>query len=144
MNKNQEYQKLVQQAIINNNETTLPIKGMSMYPTIKHGDKITLKRADISQLSIGDVIAVREGQKLQVHRIVWKKRSLFVTKGDHNFHFDSKVKKNQIIGLVTQINRRDNRRFKYRTKAQIIAIISLCFGLIHRLYYSIRKFISKA
>lgn len=72
----------------NRNILTIKVTGNSMRPFVKSGDYVLIKRCALSQTVIGDIIAVvslRELWKdtiLSVHRLIWKKYTRFITKGD--------------------------------------------------------------
>lgn len=81
----------------------------SMYPAIKVGDMVIIKKCDASQMEIGDLIQFEIENKVRiVHRIIAideeDGQELFITKGDNNNNQDSEpVKPKQIKGNVIAV-----------------------------------------
>ena len=96
------------------NPPVLAVQGTSMQPTLRTGDLVFLRHANISQLKKGDVIALKVPLLDQhsyglpasvVHRIISVRRAtggeVFVTKGDHNAGPDLfNTQPNAVIGQV--------------------------------------------
>jgi signal peptidase I len=81
--------------------------GMSMYPTIKDGDIITLSRVKGLRPAFGDIVAFREGVmgKLVVHRVITASSSAFQAKGDNSPEPDSSVPFSNLLGYITNVER---------------------------------------
>ncbi len=79
----------------------------SMYPALKRGDGIIIKKLtdeEKNNLQVGDIIAFYDGDVIVTHRIVRidnGREIQFITKGDNNDTKDiTKQKKDDIIGIV--------------------------------------------
>ena len=79
----------------------------SMYPALKRGDGIIIKKLNDEEknnLQVGDIIAFYDGDVIVTHRIVRidnGREIQFITKGDNNDTKDiTKQKKDDIIGIV--------------------------------------------
>jgi len=81
--------------------------GMSMYPFIRDGDIITLRRVPQFRLRIGDIVALPHPQRgnLVVHRLVGKGAGVFKIKGDSNWNMDGRVAPEQILAQVIRVER---------------------------------------
>jgi len=79
--------------------------GNSMYPLIKSGDIIRMEKYNFNKAKVNEIILISKTNQLIAHRVIYKKDKYLITKGDHNITADGRIKKNQIIGKVTQIKR---------------------------------------
>jgi signal peptidase I len=82
-------------------------KGFSMSPFIRNEDVVTLSPLQDASPGRGDVIAfvLHGSDKLCVHRVVGKKDDVYTTKGDNSSEADESVTKENILGLVTRVER---------------------------------------
>lgn len=48
----------------------IEVRGWSMYPIIRDGDKINVAPAVIDEIDVGDVVFFRSGERLLAHRVV--------------------------------------------------------------------------
>lgn len=82
-------------------------KGHSMSPFIKDKDIITISPLSINNPATGDIVAVsfQDTKSFIVHRIVDEKDGEFIIKGDNNKSIDGIFKEDQIIGIVTKVER---------------------------------------
>jgi len=72
----------------------------SMSPSIRPGELIRITPVDQSRLRSGDVVVFRAGRSFIVHRLVWKKNFVAVTKGDNNAFCDRQISVFDIVGIV--------------------------------------------
>ena len=94
--------------VSNNFKYTLSsIASDSMYPALKRGDAILLKKLNDTEkdaLEIGDIIAFQEDNIIVTHRIIdieEKEKTYYITQGDNNNAKDvTKKTKDDIIGIV--------------------------------------------
>ena len=93
----------------------LPSKGMSMYPIIKEDDICSFSVCNPSLLKKGDIVLffLSNGQ-LVAHRFfksaLMNNEQHFIFKGDTNLAFDEPVKADQILGKLTNINRKNKSK----------------------------------
>ena len=87
----------------------LIVKSNSMYPTLKKGDFILIKRNN--DYKKGDIITYDyESNYLVTHRIIEKNNNFFITKGDNNNSEDDKfIQLDNIKGKVILILNRKNQ-----------------------------------
>jgi len=81
--------------------------GNSMKPFVKNGDLVTLKALSNRLPGLGDVIACPhpETKKLVVHRVIRLADGGCVVKGDGNRHTDGFVSTEEILGILSRIER---------------------------------------
>jgi signal peptidase I len=86
-------------------------KGLSMSPFILDGDLVTVSPMLDSSPRPGDVGAfVRpETGTLIVHRVVKRKGQCFLVKGDNTSGADGLIPEQNILGLVTMVERNGNK-----------------------------------
>lgn len=60
----------------------LPIRGVSMLPTLREGDFVEIRRATPSDLFPGAVLAFPRGEELVVHRLLVWEETRFLEMGD--------------------------------------------------------------
>lgn len=81
--------------------------GISMYPTIRKGDIITISPLNGAEPVSGDVVAFRhpESGMLIVHRIIHEDSDTFMAKGDNVPEPDELVPKANLLGVITRVER---------------------------------------
>ncbi|MDD4650674.1 MAG: GNAT family N-acetyltransferase [Methanothrix sp.] len=85
--------------------------GISMIPFIKDRDIITISPIPSGRPVIGDVVAfiLPETGRLAVHRIIDKKNHAYIIKGDNIPEPDGLVPSENVLGLVTAVERNSHR-----------------------------------
>jgi signal peptidase I len=92
----------------------LPAYGNSMFPLIRKGDLCRFTLAEPSKLIKGDIVLFHSvtGQ-LVAHRLSDTKEldgnRVFILKGDTNLGFDQPIIEQQIIGVLTYIQKGDKK-----------------------------------
>ena len=89
------------------NKTSFSIKGSgsSMGGIIRDGDIVEVKKKSFSTLEINDIAVIYVKKKLITHRVIYKTKSYFITKGDANTIADGRIYPSQVIGIVNHIKR---------------------------------------
>lgn len=85
------------------NEVTLTANGWSMWPTVKPGTVLSLKKMPIEEVQVGDAIAFIRGEHFVVHRverIVQENPRKIISRGDANLRFDEIVSDTNYCGKV--------------------------------------------
>lgn len=84
-----------------------------MSPFIKDGDEVTISPLFGSSPGFGNVIAfVHPGTgKLIVHRVVRVLGEAYIVKGENALEIDGLIKKENILGVVTRVERKGKRVF---------------------------------
>ncbi len=100
--------------------------GSSMRPSICHNDMITVSPLKGILPFPGEVVAFRHPQtdRLILHRVVRKKQDTFFIKGDNLREIDSHIPKENILGVVTKVERKGRAifwpdRFRHRFLAKL-------------------------
>ncbi len=124
--------------------------GGSMRPLIRSGDFLTIQPIDSDNLRIGDILAFRKDSILNItiaHRLVDKKGSFLITKGDAHIRPDSPILQEKLLGKVIKIEREGRtieiEKFFYIWLGKFIAYISLhhprILFIVTKFVYSLRK-----
>jgi len=119
-------------------------KGFSMSPFIKNGDFLTVSALGNADAGIGKIIVcVRpKNRMLIVHRVVGKNKNGYILKGDNIFNIDSLVHYDDVLGVVSSIER--NGRpvlFGLGWERVIVAFFSRIkvFPVVSRLWRKLQK-----
>jgi signal peptidase I len=88
----------------------MQVKGGSMYPFIKSGDRIELEPVkNGSFIKKGDIILFRKNNYFYVHRVIKKKGQNFITKGDFSFGSDGAILQKDVLAKAICIHRNGRR-----------------------------------
>ncbi|MEI6102810.1 MAG: GNAT family N-acetyltransferase [Methanothrix sp.] len=101
--------------------------GISMIPFIKNMDVITVSPMPSGRPVVGDVVAflLPETEKLAVHRIIDKRNDSYIIKGDNVPEPDGLIPSQNVIGLVTKVERNGHRvLLGLGTERQLIALLA--------------------
>ena len=79
------------------------ITSSSMWPALKQGDMVMIKKVTPEGLKIGDIIVYKNEQGFTIHRIIKLNQNNLVTKGDANNVEDKPVDYKEVIGRVVNI-----------------------------------------
>jgi hypothetical protein len=87
--------------------------GYSMKPAIRDGDQVTLSPLGNLPIGRGAVLAFRHPNRLQmlVHRALRRKGDHFLFKGDNCFAADGWISAENLLGLVTRVERKGKSIF---------------------------------
>jgi signal peptidase I len=92
---------------------TIRVVASSMFPWVRPGDQVFIRRYDISQITAGNVILYERANRLFVHRVVRRitrpslagNVSLLVVKGDAFDRPDAPVSASEFLGRAIRIHR---------------------------------------
>jgi signal peptidase I len=91
----------------------LRVLGTSMVPSILPGDLISVQRADLSEISPGEIVLYLRDGRLFAHRVVALAGShdgqRLITRGDRLSHNDPLVSSFELLGRVISIQCGDGR-----------------------------------
>ncbi len=112
--------------------------GMSMYPTIRDGDIITVSPLLRVEPSAFDIVAFRHpaNQKLIVHRIIALSPDSFLAKGD-NSEPDGTIPRSHLLGVITKVERNGSSLF-WPDKRRYPSLAKVYFQTVY-LYLALRK-----
>jgi hypothetical protein len=94
----------------------LEVRGWSMYPIIRDGDRIRVSPATIGDINVGDVAFFRSGDRLLAHRVVGHLTDGGSTslraRGDRFLQEDPPFGQAELVGRVVTVfrNRRGSQR----------------------------------
>ena len=94
-------------------EIRLRVFGTSMVPSILPGDLITIQRANLSEISPGEIVLYSREGRLFAHRVMSRAGTRddprLITRGDRLSHNDPPVSSSELLGKVTSIQSADGR-----------------------------------
>lgn len=109
---------LAEEVVRNFGELRLRVFGTSMVPSILPGDLVFIHRANLNEISPGEIVLFLQNGRLFVHRVVNRKvagtpgggeEPCLITRGDRLRHDDPPVSSSELLGRVISIER-DNRK----------------------------------
>ena len=100
-----ELSPLLEEILASGGTAEITVTGNSMYPMLKHRkSQVRLARAD--HISVGDLPLYRRDNGAYIlHRIIGEEDGAFVCCGDHQWHPEQPVRRDQIIAVVTHFRR---------------------------------------
>jgi signal peptidase I len=119
-------------------------RGHSMTPAIRDSDVITLSPFKGIQPGRGDVLAFRHPERPQmlVHRVLRKKKKCYLIKGDNCFEADGWIPTENLLGIVTRVERQGKTRFwPNRSEPRFWSIIYL---FIYPVWPPVRRIMARA
>ncbi len=123
-------------------------KGMSMYPTLRPGDKALVQKCEAGDCSRGDIVVFRQEKQLVCHRIYkieYQAGNLvFHTKGDNNPKPDKPFRTENLLGIVRSFER-NGKTFSLSGKSNSFSkFLYLKFPNAALLYNRMHYVLSKA
>ena len=74
--------------------------GNSMVPLINEGDQLYIVKITPKSLRLGDLVIFYFHKRLICHRVLRKKKTTIITKGDNNWFIDSPLTYKKIVGKL--------------------------------------------
>ena len=106
---NISYSQLAEMLLNDGNCFKICVIGDSMSPLLRTGDAIYVEPVKADNLSIGDIILSKAGEKMRAHRLIkiYKEKGggIFRTKGDTFSSVDEPLGENNIIGRVYAVEK---------------------------------------
>ena len=100
-------QKLVERLSKGNRVPIIP-QGISMLPFIRGGeDRVMLRKED--HVGVGDVVLVKYGNHMILHRVYAVEGSTLVLMGDGNLKGNERVKREEVLGKALEVIKPDGR-----------------------------------
>ena len=91
-------------------EVRLRVMGSSMLPSVQPGDVLTIRRCMMSAAECGAIVLFTRDGRLFAHRVVARKITHLVTRGDALEWQDPPVPEDQLLGQVIAVTRNGRRR----------------------------------
>ncbi|MCX6732683.1 MAG: nucleotidyltransferase family protein [Candidatus Roizmanbacteria bacterium] len=79
--------------------------GHSMLPILQDGDIIEYIQSSFEKIFINDIVLIYQKNELIAHRVIYKTKSICITRGDNNFIADKPLKKGSILAKVVRFKR---------------------------------------
>jgi signal peptidase I len=103
----------ISEKVRKNGSACFRVLGQSMFPWIRSGDFVFVRRCAFDAASVGEVILYERDRRLFVHRVIrrvtngstGRSGSLLVTKGDALDGKDAPVSEAEFLGRITRIHR---------------------------------------
>jgi signal peptidase I len=128
-----------------NEQTWLPVTGISMLPLLHEGDKILISHA-FSSVRKGDILIFQKPDGLVAHRVVRiikkpNQPNNYLTKGDNCTYFDTPLFEPEVLGKVNSI-RKNGREYLLTTPGWqfLNSILAACHLFLGTLFQAIRHF----
>ena len=119
--------ELIQAAVGRGARLRFKACGFSMCPFIRNEDVLTVAPLNGASPGLGDVVAFRRPDtgKLVIHRIVGKKGSSYLIKGDNALEADGLVTSAEIAARVVKVERGSRRVFiGLGPERRVVALLS--------------------
>jgi signal peptidase I len=119
-------------------------RGFSMTPAIRDGDVITVSPLNDLMPRRGDVVAFRHPERPQmlVHRVLHAQDKKYFIKGDNGSEADGWVPAENILGLITRVERRGKARFW--PNRSVPSFFSNGYLVFYPLWPPVRRLMAKA
>lgn len=117
----------------------LVARGRSMHPFIQDGDALIVSSIRGMAPFLGEVVLAdhRQSKRIVVHRVVYKDRDGYLTYGDNNRYSDGILPVDQILGVITRVERGGRaifwpNRFRFTRLARIYFFFIFVFIKVWR------------
>ena len=109
---------LAEEVVRNFGEVRLRVFGTSMVPSVLPGDLVLVHRANMEEISAGEIVLFVQLGRLFVHRVVGRKimaaadsheECFLITRGDRQRNNDAPVSSSELLGRVVSIERDDRK-----------------------------------
>ena len=131
---NLRVKKIVHEFSTKSKDKVIQATGKSMLPLFEPNDVLIWKKNKLFSCHLHDIVIINDKSRLLTHRLIYKSKKYFVTKGDNNPITDGRLTSNRLVGKVTEI-KRQGKLIKLSDLYQIQslfytrAIIQLCRAL---------------
>ena len=145
---NQALDDSIRQHLSKEKSVLMSVSSCSMRPVFKEGDQIEVRKVNINDIVVGDVIVFSRNLRIFTHRVV----KLVVganagirlrTKGDMTLMFDRCVKLEELMGVVVSRQHRNNRVYfdawTWRLFNKVVAAGSFLIGRMYLSYHSFKR-----
>ena len=113
-------------------EIFFPCHGFSMYPLIHPMEDIVHIIKPSREYKVQDVVLYKDREHHYVlHRIQRIRKDTVILFGDHNVFLDAPIEKNQILGLLSDIRKKDGRIIDMDTQRRFHGWFLVHFFHIH-------------
>jgi len=133
----------------------MTVYGNSMFPFIQNGDVITLSPWGKQSPQIGDIVAYEQAgaEKLIIHRLIQENQEWYILRGDNCSQPDEVVPRSHLLGILTQIKRKDKTKsvrlgktknlITWLSRNNILSLMQFFFHIPTRLKNLVQRLIPK-
>ena len=129
----EKYFSMIRQALSDTGRAYIRVTGMSMWPLLRHiRDGVVITPPE--KVRTGDIVLIdRRDGRYALHRVIRKGANGFVMAGDHQWHFETNLPYDQIIGVVVSIDRngRNLSCKNFFIKSYALTVTALTFPRIY-------------
>jgi hypothetical protein len=95
-------QALIDECLASGLPLQVKTSGYSMWPFVRDGMTVTVKPCSSDECHIGDIVLVRILDSFLLHRVVGRKGSGLLTKGDARRRVDGLIPPKRVLGRVSR------------------------------------------
>lgn len=103
--ENEAFFTWVAQQLEQGDQVWIPVQGKSMRPFLRESDRVLLKRVEIADTAIGDMVLARWAQGYVLHRVVRKEVNGLWLAGDNNLLQVEKIPAKDVMATVLDVRR---------------------------------------
>lgn len=123
----------VEDYLAQDKQVRFPVKGRSMLPFLREGDVIELRRVQVTDLHVGQVVLANYEQGFILHRIVKMKGVSLHLAGDGNYHQVEEISRNAVIAAVVNAYRGEQNLNINTTYKKMLGIFWFKLRLLRRI-----------
>jgi signal peptidase I len=98
--------QLAAEALSAGHTIRLQAQGTSMLPAIWPGDVLSIEHKPVQAMVPGDIVLVARQSRFFVHRLIEKRKSCWITRGDSLPQNDEPATEEQVLGKVSLIHKK--------------------------------------
>lgn len=114
-------------------EVKITVAGESMRPFLRSGDQVLLQPVRREELMVGQIVLANYSNAYVLHRLVGKKKGLWMLAGDANYSQIEYVTSSDIKAVITQAYRKDSKLSIYSWQSRLTGLIWFRMRLYRRL-----------
>ena len=118
-------QNLAVEVLRTTGQVQLAAFGYSMLPSLWPGDLLTVEARPLAQTGVGDVVLFARLDRFFIHRVLQIEKGRLITRGDAMPTKDAPVSAEELLGVVTRVQRADGRSAAIREGSPLLRLIGL-------------------
>jgi hypothetical protein len=99
--------ELAAEILTSGNTLRLRAFGTSMLPSVWPGDVLSVEPKPEHEIVAGDIVLVARRNRFFIHRLIEKRDSCCITRGDSLPHSDDPVNSSEVLGRVSLIHKKN-------------------------------------
>lgn len=131
---NDSYFERVELLLAEGKAVKIPVKGISMFPSLKEGDQVRLKSTDMRDVKWGTIVLARYQGRYILHRLVGRKGDVLELAGDNNWVQIERVDCDAVIGTAAEAYRGGDLLRIYSTSSMQKAWLRYKFRPLRRMW----------